>query len=93
MKTLKSVEWKTVGTFSDVLAVKVTTADGRRYVANLMKYNGEFYYDLINDWCETVDKNCAKSALQLLEILACVWDCKLEDLVAVALAAEQVCKD
>lgn len=90
--TLKNLEWKTVGTFDDVLAVKVTTKDDRKYVFKIMQYKGEYMYDLYNDWAEIVDQCTAETILQLTETMSRVLGCEMAELLEIALQAEKVCK-
>ena len=91
--TLKTLEWKTVGSFDDVLAVKITTKDDRKYVYNIMKYKGEYSYTLYNDWSEVVDQYAAETILQLIDTMSCLLCCEMAELLEVAIQAEKVCKE
>ena len=88
MNTLKLVEWKTVRNIA--LKVKVATSDERHYLVQIIKQNGDYYCDIMNDWYETLDIKCAKTALQIIKLLAEFWRCDLKDLVDVALSIERI---
>ena len=88
MNTLKLVEWKTVRNIA--LKVKIVTSDERHYLVQIIKQNGDYYCDIMNDWYETLDIKCAKTALQLIKLLGDFWHCDLKDLVDVALDIEHI---
>ena len=88
MNTLKLVEWKTVRNIA--LKVKVVTSDERHYLVQIIKQNGDYYCDIMNDWYETLDIKSAKTALQLIKLLGNFWHCDLKALVDVALDIEGI---
>ena len=88
MNTLKSLEWKTVKNIA--IKVKVVLSDERHYLVQIIKQNGDYYCDIMNDWYETLDIKCAKTPLQTIKLLGDFWQCDFKALVDVALDIEHI---